>query len=201
LRERLIRACETHLGVHFYRVRVRPLDLPAPGRAAIPEHIEIRRADLEELQDAAADPELGISRPFLDGALGRGDRCYAAFDEGRIVSYVWRSTAVANHEVDVGVAVSPPYVYGYKGFTRPTHRGLALNVALVAFAGRDYLSSGYTHLAAFVALYNMASLANSRENGFAHIGYAGYVRWLGRVFPFRTGGPRRIGFRFVAGAA
>jgi len=95
------------------------------------------------------------------------------------------------------VAASPPYVYGYKGFTRSTHRGMGLNVALVAFAGLEYLEVGYTHLAAFVALYNLASLANSQENGFSDLGYAGYFRWFGRVFPFRTPSVRRIGFRFI----
>ena len=199
LREKIIRACELYLGIHVYRVRTRPLDLPAPQRANVPEHIEIRRVQPDELQEATTDPELGISPAFLEGATRRGDRCYAAFDNGQIVSYVWRSTDVARHETDVGVSVAPPYVYGYKGLTRPTHRGLGLNVALVAFAGLDYLRAGYTHLAAFVALYNMASLANSEENGFSHIGYAGYAKWFGRIFPFRTARPRRIGFRFVAG--
>ena len=197
-RERIWRALEVYLGVHCYRVRVRPLNLPAPQRVALPENIEIRRVAPDELRDATLDPELGISQAFLDDALEREDRCYGAFDRNRLVAYVWRSTGVARHEADVGVRVSQPYVYGYKGLTRASHRGFGLNVALVAFAGLDYLESGYTHLAAFVALYNLASLANSQENGFVHIGYAGYLRWFGRVFPFSTAAPRRIGFRFVA---
>ena len=197
IQEKFFRRLERYLGVHFYRVRVRPLDLPAPARAKVPERINIRQASADELLAATEDPELGISQAFLERARTRGDRCYAAFDDGQIVAYVWRSTAVAPHEADVGVEVSMPYVYGYKGLTRPTHRGLGLNVALVAFAGLDYLEAGYTHLAAFVALYNLASKANSQENGFAHIGFAGYLRWFGRVLPFRTGLPRRIGFRFI----
>ena len=197
LRERLWRALEVYLGVHCYLVRVRPLDLAAPQRVAAPENIEIRRVTTDELQAATLDPELGISQAFLDNALSKGDRCYGAFEQNRLVAYVWRSSDVARHEADVGVSVSRPYVYGYKGLTRSSHRGYGLNVALVAFAGLDYLESGYTQLAAFVALYNLASLANSQENGFVHIGYAGYLRWFGRVFPFSTAAPRRIGFRFV----
>jgi len=173
------------------------LDLSAPQRATVPENIEIRRANLDELQEAVRDSNLGISQSFLDSATNRGDRCYAAFDNSQIVAYVWRSTGIARHEDGVGVGVSWPYVYGYKGLTRPTHRGLGLNVALVAFAGLEYFEAGYTHLAAFVALYNLASLANSQENGFSHIGYAGYVRWFGRVVSFRTASVRKINFRFL----
>jgi len=149
LREKVIRGLETYLGVHFYRVKVRPLDLPAPQRATVPENIEIRRADLDELQEAVRDSELGISQWFLDSAIGRGDRCYAAFDNSQIVAYVWCSTDITHHEDDVGVGVSRPYVYGYKGLTRATHRGLRLNVALVAFAWQ-----GWLYLAVVVDLFS-----------------------------------------------
>lgn len=197
LRGKLAWGLERFLGVHVYLVRVRPLDLPVPSRASVPQHIQIRRAVDSELETALQNPSLGISASFLSMAQARGDRCYGAFDDGQLVAYVWRSTGIANHERGVGVSVSAPYVYGYKGFTSPSHRGLGLNVALVAFAGSDYLDAGYRHLAAFVALYNRSSLANSKENGFSHVGYAGYVRWFGTVLPFRTLAPRRIGFSFV----
>ena len=70
LRERLIRACEIHLGVHFYRVRVRPLDLSAPERAAIPQHIEV----VPDAETAMIDTDIictatTSSTPVFDGRL------------------------------------------------------------------------------------------------------------------------------------
>ena len=167
-----------------------------PDSIQLPGHIEIRQATEQELWEATKDPAVHISEDFLREALVRGDKAYAAFDAGQIVAYTWRTSAAAPHDGGLRVKVSPPFVYGYKGLTLPSHRGMRLNIAVNEAASAHYRELGYTHSAGFVALYNNSKLANEGKHGYELLGYAGYLSWFGRIIPFRTSGPRQAGFGF-----
>jgi len=195
--QKIFRACERYLGIHCYRIRLRPLDVTAP--VVRPEHLDVRQATETELWSATANPELGISREFLADAIARGDKSYAAFDDGQIVAFTWRSTNAAPHQDGLRVSASRPYIYGYKGFTLVSHRGMRLNIIVNDAANADSLQQGFTHMMGFVALHNAAKLANWRKHGFRTVGYAGYLRWFGSPVPFRTPSVSRTGFRFFRG--
>lgn len=195
LQHRIIRACERRLGVHCYRIRSRRLDQPAPTWAASPSTIEIRRATDAELWRATENPDSGISRAFLGPALERGDIAFAAFDDETIVAYGWWSAGGAPHD-ELRVSISSPYVYTYKGFTLPSHRGLRLNINVIAAANSELRSRGFTHMIGFVALYNRSKLKHDRESGFQTVGYAGYFRWGAQTWHFRSPSVRQVGFRF-----
>ena len=194
--QRCIREAERWFGVHIYRVRRRSLGLGMPEYIKLPEHIEIRQASERELWAATSNPDVHISADFLREALARGDKAYAAFDDGQIVAYTWRTGETAPHDGGLRVQVSPPFVYGYKGFSLPSHRGMRLNIAVNEAASAHYRELGYTHSAGFVALYNQSKLVNEREHGYEFLGYAGYLRWFGRIIPFRTHGAKQAGFGF-----
>ncbi len=192
-----LRLLERRGGIHVYRIRVRPLQLPLRLDMELPCNISVRQASERELLAATHDPELRMTEQFVADALERGDRAFAAFDGEAMVAYTWRSTTTAPLVEGLGISVDAPYVYAYKTLTRRSHRGMRLYLALVAASGPPYIALGYTHLASYVAPYNRAVLGFEAENGFRKIGYAGYLEWFGRTIPFTTPAVARIGFRIV----
>jgi hypothetical protein len=158
--------------------------------------IAVRLARPEELLRAAGDPALDMSPDFVRSALARGDFAIGAFEGDRLVGYAWRTFAAAPDVDGLWVRVEPPCHYLYKGFTLPSHRGRHIQVAIPLFSDRFFLEQGYTSEVGIVDIANFASINNGKRLGRRKIGYAGYVKWFGRCFPFRTPGVRKIGFEF-----
>ena len=94
------------------------------------------------------------------------------------------------------VKVERPCHYLYKGYTLPSHRGRRIQVAIPVFSDRHFLDLGYTAEVGIVDIANFASIHNGRRLGRQRIGYAGYFKWFGHCFPFRTPAVRKIGFEF-----
>ena len=84
---RLMRLLQKRLGVHVCRVRIRPLIADRPA-AQLPPQIRIDRLDRETLLEACEDPEMSLSREFVETALERGDVSFGVFDGDRLVSYM-----------------------------------------------------------------------------------------------------------------
>ena len=194
---RVMGGLDRHAGFHLYRLFVRaarpstpPIDLD-PG-------ISIRVARPEELYKAAEDPGLDLDPHFIADALTRGDKAYGAFDGEDLVAYNWRTSTAAPHVDGLWVKVRAPCAYAYRTFTRESHRGRRLAVAVSLFSDAYAHERGYSFTAEFVEVANYASLSVERAMGCRSAGYLGYVRGFGRNFTFRSTAARKIGIEFCA---
>ena len=158
--------------------------------------IEMRLVEPDELHELARDPELQLEEPFLREALARGDLCVGAFDGGRLVSYLWRAFEPVPAEDGFWVRFDPPNRYGYKAFTRPSHRGLRLQSALAPTTDRLLLERGYTHAIGYVESDNYASIRSDLRHGNERVGFAGWIDLAGLRRTFSSPGARAHGFEF-----
>lgn len=189
---RVMSGLRQYAGIHICRVGVRPLARDTP-RPILPSGIHLRIVRPEELLDAADDPDLHMDRDFVRAALARGDMAFGAFEGDRLVGYSWRSFTAAPHFESLWAGVGRPYFCGYKAFTRPSHRGQRIHVAVALFSDTFLLDRGYAAEVGLVDVANYASLRTADVLGRRKIGYAGYVKLFGRCIPFRTAAVRKIG--------
>jgi hypothetical protein len=179
-------------GLHIYRINVRPLVAQSAG-PCLPGGVTVRIVPREELLEAAGDPDLDLDPAFVRDALARGDMAFGAFEGGRLVGYTWRTFTAAPDRDGLWARVRHPCQYSYKGFTRPSHRRKRIHVAITAFADAYLLQRGYAFEVGYLELDNFASIGLADFMGRRRIGYAGYLRCLGRSIPFRTPAVRKIG--------
>jgi hypothetical protein len=142
---------------------------------------------------AADDPELDLDLEFIRGALARGDMAFGAFEGDRLVGYTWRTFTAAPDRDGLWARVSHPCQYSYKAFTRPSHRGRRIHVAITFFADAYLLRRGYAFEVGYMEITNFSSIGVANFLGRRRIGYAGYVKWFGRRVLFRTPAVRKIG--------
>jgi hypothetical protein len=186
---------QAQIGIHVCRVQVRPLATKPPDLNLSAE-VSLTIIDRGALLKASEDPTMDMSREFVNAALERGDVAFGAFDGDTLASYLWRALKTAPHEDDLWVRVDWPCCYTYKTFTHPNYRGRRLSASVSFFADAYFLERGYSRSITFVEASNMPSLVTSKYTGNEAIGYAGYVKWLGRCFPYRTPHVKQTGFEF-----
>lgn len=192
---RVMQGLSAYLGIHLCVVRATPI-VEDPHYPTAPTHISLRELSNQDLLEATQIPELELCRDFVEAADERGDLAFGAFDGPELVALVWRTLAAAPHIDGLSVRVNRPYNYVYKSFTRPSHRGQHLGPTLILYSDLKLLKLGYTHRAGFIDTWNLASLATGKHMGSRFLGYAGYVKWFGRYFPFRSPAVKNIGFEF-----
>jgi len=181
------------LGLHIYSIWTRPLTASPPD-LNLPPGVSLRILDRATLLAASKDPELQMSRAFVESALARGDVAFGAFDGTSLVAYDWRTLSAAPDWGGLWIKVDRPYRYAYKGFVRPKYRGRRINTAVAFFSDAYFLERGYTHGIYYVDVSNIPSLQASKYKGDKAVGFAGYVKWFGRYFTFRTPAVRKTGF-------
>ena len=189
---RVMSGLRRYAGICICRVGVRPLSGHAP-RPDLPSGIHLRIVQPNELLNAADDPELDLHPEFVRAALARGDMAFGAFERDCLVGYSWRTFTAAPHFEGLWARVGRPYFCGYKAFTRPSHRGKRIHVAVALFSDSCLLERGYAAEVGLVDISNFASLHTAKVLGRRRIGYAGYVKLFGRCIPFRTAAVRKIG--------
>lgn len=176
-------------------VDLRPLNAK-PKLPSLPAGRSVHVATRPELERLTDESIYEIRRSFIDAALARGAFCVAAFQDDKIIAYVWRSFCATPHVAGLWVDFGRKYRYGYKAFTHPDFRREGLQHAIAFVADAEAIRQGYTHAIGFAETHNFASLISDAKRGHERVGYAGYLRFRGRVFPFRTPGAKRHGFRF-----
>src|SRR6266487_4595493 len=129
----------------------------------------------DQLACFAQMPEYEFPRGFIEEAFEKGDRCYGfVTSDGQLAAYQWYSTTPtwyftpSKRTGGNGAIVSfaNQYVYMYKGFTHPAHRGKHLYPVGVTTALAGFLKDGYKGILSIVESNNHASL-----NACFHIGY------------------------------
>lgn len=189
---RVVSALRRYVGLHIYRINVRPLVAHSP-ESCLPGGLTVRIVPREELLKAAGDPDLDLDLDFIRDALARGDMAFGAFEGDRLVGYTWRTFTAAPDRDGLWARVHHPYQYSYKAFTRPSHRRKRIHVAITAFADAYLLRRGYAFEVGYLEIGNFASIGLADFMGRRKIGYAGYVRCFGRSIPFRSRAVKKIG--------
>jgi len=196
---RIIRALRLYLGLHFLRVfMVRLDDAPALRQ----EQSGLRYAALTEPELLAwcRDGELELDEAKVLAALRRGDICIGALHGNRLVGYVWFAFGNTPHVAGSWVRVERSTRYLYKAFVRPGCRRRGFASQMYAAASALCPRRGRVLGTLAVEADNTAGLRTPRRAGWRGIGYAGFVRCLGRVLVFRSYGALRYGFAlFVPG--
>jgi len=194
---RIIRALRLYLGLHVLRVfMVRLDDAPALRQ----EQSGLRYAALTEpeLLGWCRDDELELDEPKVLAALRRGDICIGALQGDRLVGYVWFAFGDTPHVEGSWVRVERSARYLYKAFIRPGYRRRGFAPRMYAGASALCPRRGRVLGVLAVEADNSAGLRTPRRAGWLAIGYAGFVRCLGRVLAFRSYGSLRYGFAFFA---
>jgi hypothetical protein len=190
---RIVSLLRRYTGLHIYRINVRSLARQSPD-PYLPSGITVRIVPPEDLLRAARDPELDLGLDFVRDALARGDMAFGAFDGDRLVGYTWRTFTAAPDREGLWARVSRPYQYSYKAFTRPSCRGKRIHVAITFFADAYLRRRGYAFEVGYMEISNFPSIGVANFLGRRRIGYAGYMKCLGRCIPFRTPAVKKIGF-------
>src|SRR5882672_2783246 len=80
--------------------------------------------DEKRLRGFGRDPANDLPESFLDEALAQGDECYGILDGELLAAYGWYSRRPTPIDPpDLLLDPGDRYVYMYKGFTHPGHRG------------------------------------------------------------------------------
>ena len=135
---------------------------------------------------------------FAREALDHGDECFGVLDGGVLASYGWysnRPSHITELSEDLLLHFDPGYLYMYKGYTLPSHRGERLHGLGMALALREALRRGCRGLVSTIEANNFSSLRSSYRMGYRRFGrvYAG--RPFGKFRARATAGCRAYGFR------
>lgn len=195
LHQRLMRTLGPRFRMHW--AMVRQLQRPSPADVVVPQGFALRVPTVEELEKAARNPDLQLSRKFLRSACARNDLCVAAFKGDSLVAYTWRAHQTCPHASGIWVEFPLPYRYGYKALTLPECRGVHLQSALARFSDELSLARGATLGLSFIECHNYSSLALAKRMGGRPFGISGWVRIFGRTWTFRSAALRSSGIGFV----
>ena len=144
----------------------------------------------------AADPATEMTPYFIADAMARGDRCYAICDGANPVSTSWYSTRPTRIGIgDLVLYFAPRYVYVYKGYTQPSHRGQHLLAAGISHAFGHYAAKGARGFVSHVEATNVEALNALRRTGYRVFGSIYVVSFFGRHFTFATAGCEAFQFR------
>jgi hypothetical protein len=186
---RVMARLEKSLGVWIYRVNIRQLGEPAPQHDRLPEGITTVRALTEaDLLEGVKDDDMELEPGFIRAALARGDLAWGAFEGDKLVGYTWRSPAMAPFSDDLWIRIGYPLHYVYKSYTRTTHRGKGIHIAITRVADQHMLEMGRPSEVGFIDISNLQSLRAARSLGRRKVGWAGYLKIFGRCYTFRTPG-------------
>jgi hypothetical protein len=140
-------------------------------------------------------PEFEMSADFAREALDKGDECFGIFDGDRMASFGWYSNKPTHISDGMVLHFHPAWVYMYKGFTHPDHRGKRLHGIGMSLALHSYTERGSRGLISYVKSNNFQSLRSIERMGYRIFGDIYLARVMGRAVTWSTPGCRPYGFR------
>ena len=188
IRAKLWRAAQRYFGLHVWVIQSRPLvenfKMPADHAA----RFEFKRLSLEDALTACEDESLGMDPEFVRDAFARGDICQGTFENGKLVTYCWRTTDRAPVAEGLWLRIHGQGIrYGHKSFVLPAYRGIRLSHSNARFYDHPFISNGIRTDIGYVDLHNLASLRNTyRDPDRKTIGYAGYLSLADRYRTWRS---------------
>ena len=184
----ILRQVEKRLGLHIWAIQTRPLYSDFQLPAAHKERFTFKRLSMSDALTASCDPNLHMSADFARQAIARGDICEGAFEGSNLVAYCWRTTTHACVTSDLWLRLHGRGIrYGYKAFVLPEYRGIRLSGSNARFHDHLFIKDGINDDVGYIALHNLASIKNAyRDPNRNFIGLAGFLKFGGRYFTFRT---------------
>jgi hypothetical protein len=162
-----------------------------------PRFLEVPDRYTAEFFTPAADLDADLSERFLREAAARGDACYGIRQGAALAAYGWYARGPTPVSDDLSLHFSRDYVYMYKGFTDPRHRGLRLHAIGMTRALAHYRNLGYRGIVSYVESTNFDSLKSCFRMGYAVFGSVYMVKIFGRWLAFSSPGCWRFRFRVV----
>lgn len=189
----LMNRLQQHLGMHFFVIQSRPLntDPPVPQ---IPDGDFVGNLDIAGLHATGTNPELQLDLDDAAEKIARGDACFGYVTDSKLVAYTWLAQSTTRMEEGLWVNFPAGFSYGHAAFTLPAHRGRRLQQLVVNECDRWLTAHGHTHNIDYIRVQNHASLLADRRYGNLPIGYAGFIKWFGKVWPWRSPALSKIGF-------
>lgn len=139
--------------------------------------------DEPQLRRYASDPSLELTDSFLEGALAKGDRCYAILDGDVLASYGWYSNKETSIDDALALRFDRDWIYMYKGYTDPAYRGQRLHAIGMFRALQAWCEEGFRGLVSYVEANNFSSLKSCYRMGYVDIG---------NIFAWKVFGKYRI---------
>ena len=150
-------------GMTAERVNAAFLTCPTPYRPMF--------LDAKALREFSRDPGNGLPESFLEEALAKGDECYGILDGETLAAYGWYArTPTRIDPPDLVLHPGREYVYMYKGYTHPGHRGRRLHAIGMTLALQEYLARGCKGLVSYVESNNFSSLNSVSRMGYEIFG-------------------------------
>ena len=170
------------------------------GKVVIPlrpgyAHRDVSPAEL--IPYAAGSDELGeeLDSKLLNEFSERGDVCVASFFGEELVGFSFSSTTRAPVTPQLEVIVPPGFRYGYKSWTHPDHRRKKLSLGRTETKrSRELISIYYIETHNYPSLLRPYRHPSSRR---VHMGYVGWIEFLGRDYPFASRRAKWVGCEFV----
>src|SRR5712691_3161667 len=160
------------------------------------ERYRFGRLEEPALRKFATRPEYELSDEFLREAFARGDECYGFLDDQVLAAYGWYARRPTPLDLPaLTLHFSDQYIYMYKGFTHPAHRGQRLHATGMTKALALYLSHGYRGLVSCVEAANFGSLRSCYRMGYADFGTIAILGLGGRCLVCASAGCRPYDFR------
>jgi len=175
----------------FRRVRCfeRSLCDPIPPASPIPGVTveEVPPDRWREFQHALP----GTSLEEIEGRLGRGDRCFIACLQGRVVHLRWVAVEKAwCEELGAEIPLARKAVYPHKSFTVPEMRRLGLATEVSKFCLHSLRQAGFQRMIAVVDAENQAGLRAVEKAGYHPTGWLAVLRLGPWRHLIRWNGPR-----------
>ncbi|MDB4939408.1 MAG: family acetyltransferase, partial [Labilithrix sp.] len=174
------------------------LDRVDPKFLQIPTGYVGRMLESSELAPWSGDPRYELDEAFLASATKRGDRCYAITFGDELASYGWYSKHPTRIADGLDLHFDPSWVYMFKGFTLPAHRGKRLHALGMARALEVYVKEGSRGIVSYVESNNFASLKSCYRMGYEDIGTIFVSTVRGRLMTTASRGCKSYGLRVRA---
>jgi hypothetical protein len=167
-----------------------------PRFLACAERYRFLRLDEPALRLFAGGKEHDLSEEFLRSAFSRGDECHGFLHGETLAAYGWYARRPTPLErPGLVLHFSDRYVYMYKGFTHPGHRGQRLHAVGMTRALALYLERGYRGLVSYVEATNYGSLKSVYRMGYTDFGTVTILGAGGRTVTRASAGCGPYGFR------
>ena len=138
----------------------------------------------EQVWHYARDPENDLPEAFVRRSLMTGDQCYGILEGDVLAAYSWYSKATNHFSDSLRLDFDRRWVYQYRAFTHPAHRGRRLHAIAMTRALAVCLAHGHQGLLICVEASNEFSLKSCLRMGYRTFGTI-YSTTLGRLVGVR----------------
>jgi GNAT superfamily N-acetyltransferase len=186
---RVMRLLARRAGFRLFRFFARPLG-GEPSSSSMQILAEDAAAAL------CADDSLDLKEDAVRAAYAKGDLCVATFDGAAVAGYCWLGFSPVHHLDGVWVETAPSVAWVYKSLVRDAYRGRGIAPALYRFADAACRERGRTTSVVCIEDHNAPSARAALNAGYAHAGYAAWLRGRSGLRAWYSAAVRPLGVRY-----